>query len=224
VEMQGDTNLDIESNTEINKQQLRHQMKHIRSAMTEDDRRRQALEASIRAESQILSPLRRANGGSLTVFSYVSFGDEPDTNYLIDNCIAQGDRVLIPKIAPQHEMELYRYRDRESLITGRWGIAEPRGDRDLWPLGRWGELNVVIVPGLAFDATGGRIGYGGGYYDRFMSKLLELIHVDNDNSLLVASLVLDEQLIEASIPMEDHDFRVDMLFTASRIIYTGINR
>ncbi|MDQ0087385.1 5-formyltetrahydrofolate cyclo-ligase [Paenibacillus anaericanus] len=197
------------------KQTLRHQMIDTRSRVTESSRREQSEEACLRAEHEVLGPLRELRGGRLTVFSYVSFRDEPDTRYFIQNSLIRGDRVLVPKIAPNASLVLHEYVDVQSLVPGVWGILEPGEDAAVWPVSRWNEIDVVLVPGLAFDDQGGRIGFGGGYYDRFIAKLRDLGH----NHTKLAALALKEQFIARDIPMEDHDFRLDMLFTASGVIY-----
>lgn len=201
------------------KRALRLQMEDIRSSVTENSRREQSITACKLAEQKVLGPLRTTKGGRLTVFSYVSFRDEPDTRYFLQNSVAQGDRVLIPKIGANTSLQLHEFNDEESLVPGIWGIPEPRADSAIWPVSRWNEIDLVLVPGLAFDTQGGRIGFGGGYYDRFIAKLDSLN--DGQSHTMLAALVLKEQLMASGIPMEDHDFRLDMLFTVSGIIYVG---
>lgn len=199
------------------KRTLRLQMEDIRSSVTENSRREQSEAACLRAEQEVLGPLRAAKGGSLTVFSYVSFRDEPDTRYFLQNGVTRGDRVLVPKIIANTSLELHEFINEASLVPGIWGIPEPREDSAVWPVSRWNEIDLVLVPGLAFDVKGGRVGFGGGYYDRFIAKLISLN--DGQSHTVLAALVLKEQLMASGIPMEDHDFRLDMLFTASGIIY-----
>jgi 5-formyltetrahydrofolate cyclo-ligase len=199
------------------KRTLRLQMEDIRSSITENSRREQSEAACLRAEQEVLGPLRAAKSGSLTVFSYVSFRDEPDTRYFIQNCMARGDRVLVPKIGANSSLQLHEFIDEESLVPGIWGISEPREDAAIWPVSYWNEIDLVLIPGLAYDAEGGRIGFGGGYYDRFIAKLHSLNN--GQSHAVLAALALKEQLMASNIPMEDHDFRLDMLFTASGIIY-----
>lgn len=197
------------------KQTLRHQMIETRSRVTESSRREQSEAACLRAEQEVLGPLREVRGGRLTLFSYISFRDEPDTRYFIQNCLIRGDRVLVPKIAPNASLLLHEFVNEKSLVPGVWGILEPSVDAEVWPVSRWNEIDLVLVPGLAFDDQGGRIGFGGGYYDRFIAKLRKLGHYHTK----LAALTLKEQFITRDIPMEDHDFRLDMLFTASGVIY-----
>ncbi|MNP48835.1 5-formyltetrahydrofolate cyclo-ligase family protein [compost metagenome] len=76
---------------------------------------------------------------------------------------------------------------------------------------------MVVVPGLAFDTSGGRIGFGAGYYDRFVSELNA--QTGGSSKTLFAGLALQEQIVSQAIPMEIHDFRLNVLFTADGMIF-----
>lgn len=199
------------------KNTLRHTMRNQRSGLSEASRRNQSEAASLLAEHEVLAPLRRKLGRPLTVFIYASFQDEPDTSYFMEQCWMQNDRVLVPRIVGAGQFTLHELHKTSDLLPGAWGIPEPGKHTSLWPEGRWQEIDLVVVPGLAFDKTGGRIGFGGGYYDRFMSKLKLL--KDNGREMIVAAIVFQEQILAQRIPMEPHDFRVDLLFTAAGTIY-----
>ena len=118
-------------------------------------------------------------------------------------------------------MTLHLVNGTRDLTEGTWGIPEPSERVPVWPVSRYGELDLVLVPGLAFDGFGGRIGYGGGYYDRFMSVLEGAYRAVPGESprVVKAALTYRELIVEEPLPMEEHDFRLDMLFTASGIIY-----
>jgi len=205
-------------NISAQKKELRRRMTVIRSNVSAASRREQSIAASLLAENEVLSPLRKRRGGRLNVFCYVSFRDEPETLHLIQTCLKQGDRVLVPKvISEERKLTLHEMNDVNDLIPGVWSIAEPGDDMPQWPTSRYAEIDIIIVPGLAYDRYGGRIGFGGGYYDRFMEQISSI----QSTGLIPikASLTLEEQIIPGRIPMEEHDFRLDMLFTASGMIY-----
>lgn len=200
------------------KSELRDRMKAIRSRVSAASRKEQSLAASRLAENEVLSPLRLSRGGRLNVFCYMSFRDEPETLPLIHTCLKHGDRVLVPKVNEGRKLTLHEMKAIDELTPGVWGILEPGDDMPQWPAARYKEIDIIIVPGLAYDRYGGRIGYGGGYYDRF----IEQVSVAGKNGAVFpikASLALMEQIVPERVPMEEHDFRLDMLFAASGMIY-----
>ncbi|RUT30623.1 5-formyltetrahydrofolate cyclo-ligase [Paenibacillus zeisoli] len=200
------------------KRELRSQMTSIRAAIPEASRVEQSESASRLAEADILAPLRAAKSeGRLTVFAYLSFRDEPATLPLIRSCWSQGDRVLVPRITGPETFTLHELPGEEDVTIGPWGIPEPAEHLPEWISEQYADIDLVIVPGLAYDPAGGRIGFGGGYYDRFMEQLKR--QCSGTRMPLLAALVLREQLI-SSIPMEEHDFRLDLLFTAAGVVNT----
>lgn len=133
----------------------------------------------------------------------LSFRSEWDTRGLVDAALAAGKIVAMPRVDPATRMlELHTITDPGSDIEpGHQGIPEPRSD---CPLIRRDRITWVLVPGIAFDRTGARMGYGGGYYDR----LLPLLPA-------AASRVagaFDLQLVER-VPMAPHDLGVDTIVT-----------
>lgn len=199
------------------KKKLRQQMQQRRAQIPESSRTEQSRIASLLAEKEILAPLRQNRGGRLTLFCYVSFRDEPDTRFLIRSCLDHGDRLLVPKISANRTLSLYEIAEEEELIPGTWGILEPKDNAKLYPPPQYAQIDVVIVPGLAFDTSGGRIGFGAGYYDRFVSELNA--QSGGSGKTLFAGLALREQVISQAIPMETHDVRLNVLFTADGMIF-----
>ncbi|MNM82072.1 5-formyltetrahydrofolate cyclo-ligase family protein [compost metagenome] len=198
------------------KKEIRMKMANIRSRISEADRLEQSLVASRLAEQEVLGPLRKLRGGRLNVFSYLSFRDEPVTNYLLNQCLQQGDRILAPRVISKDAMTLHEIHGEGDLASGTWGILEPNESTAIWPVSRYSEIDLVIVPGLAFDLNGGRIGFGAGYYDRFVKQLTDVC--GNQGHTVMASLAFKESIVPV-IPMEEHDFRLDMLFTVSGTLY-----
>ncbi|MGM1019374.1 MAG: 5-formyltetrahydrofolate cyclo-ligase [Bacillota bacterium] len=153
------------------------------------------------------------NGDKLTLFSYLSFGSEISTTPLIEHCWSQGDRVLAPRVNPvTRTMELREMDQYGDIVPGIWNIPEPAHTCEEWSPEMWAEIDWVVVPGLAFDRRGGRIGYGGGYYDRFTAQVEAEKRNNGCAGPLYVSLLLPGQLLK-QVPMEPGDLRVDVLFT-----------
>lgn len=199
------------------KKELRQQMLKVRAQIPESARTEQSLAASRAAEREVLRPLRSLRGGKLNLFCYVSFRDEPDTWPLLTSCLNQGDRLLAPKIGARRRLALHELSGMADLAPGTWGIPEPAEHTPVWPPERYPELDVIVVPGLAFDLQGGRIGFGAGYYDRLIDELAR--RSGGTRRVVLGALALEELILRKAIPMEPHDVRLDLLFTAKGIIY-----
>lgn len=195
------------------KNALRRQQREARDSMNRLTRQK-ASAAACRHAIEAWEQLRiDRNGEKLTLFSYLSFGSEISTAPLIEHCWSQGDRVLAPRVNPAtRTMELREMDQHGDIVPGIWNIPEPALTCEEWLPARWMEIDWVVVPGLAFDRLGGRIGYGGGYYDRFTAQ----VKAGKRNSAcpgpLYVSLLLPGQLLER-VPMEPGDLSVDVLFT-----------
>ncbi|MFB5762798.1 5-formyltetrahydrofolate cyclo-ligase [Paenibacillus medicaginis] len=203
------------------KARLRADMRSLRNEMSPAERQRAAADACGHAIQQ-WEVLRKGSGKErLTLFTYLSFGSEPDTTLLIQHCWSCGDLVLAPRVnRAAGRFELRVIEDASGFASGSWGIPEPDEVCPLWPVGQWAQLDWVVVPGLAFDLSGGRIGYGGGYYDRFTETLLQECVRTGAAGPASVSLALPGQII-GHIPMEPGDLRVDKLITAEGVISTG---
>ncbi len=142
------------------------------------------------------------------LFTYVSIGNEVDTTWLITNAFLSGKRVYVPKVLDKKSMEFYQITKLNELTPGTLGILEPEPNI----LGQMEkERNqIMIVPGLAFDQMGNRIGYGGGYYDRYF------IEHPNKNLSRIA-LAFDFQMEEV-LQAEQYDVPVHKIVTENRII------
>lgn len=140
------------------------------------------------------------------IFIYLSFGSEIDTNPIIDRALEDGKEVYIPKIYKSNkEMKAIRLNSFEDLEENSMGILEPKDDSNFIDKEN---IDLIIVPGAVFDLEGNRIGYGGGYYDRFLSNIK-----DKRNKV---ALAYDLQIVE-NIEAEEHDIKVDYIITNSRI-------
>ena len=156
------------------------------------------------AEHLMAAPeLRRA----ATVAAYVSVGREPGTGPLLAALAAAGKRVILPLLQPDDDLDWAVYRGPDSLVRARRGLLEPVGT----PLGPYaiGTADCVIVPGLAVDRTGLRLGRGGGSYDRALGR----VPVGTFTCVVLqASEVRDE------VPADAHDRRVTAVVTEDGVI------
>jgi len=143
------------------------------------------------------------------VMLYISFGKEVVTKYIVDNLQSRGKRVFIPVTVPKTKAliisELKNF--EEDLQVGHFGVMEPK-EEALRPVDP-SILDLVIVPGVAFDKSGYRIGYGGGYYDRFLPRL--------SHKATTVSLAFDMQLID-TIPTSKYDLPVQYIITEEQFI------
>lgn len=135
---------------------------------------------------------------------YVAMPVEVDTRPMIQEALKIGKRVLVPLADLENkELKLYEIRDLDTdLEVGALGILEPRKDRAR--LADAKEVDCVIVPGMAFDSQGHRLGRGGGFYDRFLSKF--------SAKTPKIALAFSFQVLP-QIPQETHDQRVDIVLT-----------
>ena len=99
-----------------------------------------------------------------TIATYLSFPHEFQTQELIEQALKDGKKVLIPKTYPMGQMEFVVY-DPQQLAKTSFGLLEPQGDLEVVDPS---QIDLIHVPGLAFTTEGYRIGYGGGYYDRYL--------------------------------------------------------
>lgn len=144
------------------------------------------------------------------IFCYVSFRDEADTYSLIRYSLEQGHRVAVPKVmsgtAAGRRMEFYYINNMDELKPGAWGIPEP--DPETAVLTVPDPKSLIVMPGAAFDRKGGRLGYGGGYYDTYLREHLGGVRI---------ALAYSVQILD-TVPAESHDVRPEMIFTENECI------
>ncbi|MEV0368298.1 5-formyltetrahydrofolate cyclo-ligase [Streptomyces sp. NPDC050636] len=145
----------------------------------------------------------------LTVAAYVSIGSEPSTRALLDRLRADGVRVLLPVLLPDNDLDWAPYEGAERLVRAGRGLLEPDGGR-LGPEAVTG-ADVVLLPGLAVDGRGLRLGRGGGSYDRVLARLER---AGADPALVV--LLYDTEVL-ARVPAEPHDRHVHAAVTPSGV-------
>lgn len=179
------------------KKQLRREAKGWRRALLNRD------ELSRRIAARVMALPEYAEAS--TVLLYVSVGDEVRTGDLIRRCMEAGRRAVIPYCLPD-ELELFLLRNLDELTPGMLDILEPRPELRADPRRRVPieEVDLVLVPGLAFDRRGGRLGHGKAYYDKLLGGKAE--------STRTVGLAFECQLVD-EVPMAPHDVFLDRIVT-----------
>lgn len=134
-----------------------------------------------------------------TLLLYCGMGTEPDTLRLLPPLFAAGKGICLPRCLPRNQMEVRLVQQDSSLIRHPYGMLEPGTD---CPLVLPEDIDLALVPGLAFDRSGGRLGRGGGYYDRWLTQF----------SGFTAALCRDGLLLDA-VPRLPHDVGVELVIT-----------
>ncbi|MFG3117383.1 5-formyltetrahydrofolate cyclo-ligase [Streptomyces sp. NPDC048197] len=144
-----------------------------------------------------------------TVAAYVSMGSEPPTGALLDRLREAGVRVLLPVLMPDNDLDWAPYEGADRLVPAGWGLHEPAGER-LGPQAV-AQADVVLLPGLAVDRDGVRLGRGGGSYDRVLERL------DRAGAPAHLVVLLFDAEVRDEVPAEPHDRRVHAAVTPSGV-------
>jgi len=178
------------------KKTLRRSFSRIREAAHSPDS-----DAAI--SERLLSLERVIKAG--TILLYASFGSEIDTWGIAEAFISEGKNTAFPLCGKEGRMTFHKVTDLTQLKAGSYGISEP--DISL-PQPDITDDTVCIVPGLAFTSKGDRLGYGGGYYDRFLAEHPEVFTI----------APAYEAMITDSLPVLRHDFGIKMIVTEERTV------
>ena len=140
-------------------------------------------------------------GDASTVMMYYPLGDEVDVAPVIELLAENGKTVVLPQVTGEAEMVVRRYTGEDDLREGAFGIMEPCGEL----FTDYEAIDVAIIPGMAFDRHGNRLGRGKGYYDRFLPLLPTRVYK--------IGVCFPFQLLD-NIPTEEHDIKMDVVFLA----------
>ena len=147
---------------------------------------------------------------SATIFVYVSFRSEVETFNLIKTFLNLGKTVTVPITrVKEKRLDAIRITDPETdLVPGYCNIPEPRKELCLEHKADPADIDLILLPGSVFDKRGGRFGYGGGYYDRFVYSIPRALR---------GGLAFDLQIVEKA-PLQAHDELLDFIITETAVI------
>ncbi|GAB4281883.1 MAG: 5-formyltetrahydrofolate cyclo-ligase [Coriobacteriia bacterium] len=141
-----------------------------------------------------------------SVLLYGAMPEEVDVTCIAREMRERGARVAMPRVAGPHDLTLHWIDDESELVEGSFGLREPRADA---PRARLDEIEAIIVPAVAFDVEGWRIGLGRGYYDRLLARVAD--------GVPTIGVAYDEQVFPA-VPRAEHDRPVRILVTPTRTV------
>lgn len=160
---------------------------------------RASLSARITEKLLTLDSFQRAK----TVMAYMSTGSEFETRTFVEHILAAGKTLVLPRVAGKRRLTLHRVSDLQTgLQAGVWGIREPVPGRT--PEISVGELDWILVPGVAFSRTGARLGYGGGYYDILLASAPPAV------ARVAAAFSVQ---VVSPVPVSEHDQPVTQVIT-----------
>ena len=177
----------------MNKFQLRKKISKIRSKFSKK---------KITVNSEAIIKLIEQKSPNKRVGLYYPFGDELSTLELMNRLISKKFIISLP-IINKSEMSFYSWSPNEPLTINRFGILEPFKGKKITP-------STLIIPMLAFDSNLNRLGYGGGFYDRFIQK------IEKQNNCVKIGLALSCQKIN-KVPVDKYDKKMDFIITEKRI-------
>ena len=157
------------------------------------------------ASEKIQKKLKKINAfrDAQKIGVYYPIGSEILTQDIIQELLSNGKDVFLPKVMGD-KMEFRKIIDFSSLEKGSFDIMEPKDDCEID-----NDLDVVLVPTVGISPSGVRLGYGHGFYDRFLAE----------HKSLTISLTLEKQIIK-NIPKSEHDIMIDFIITEDRILDT----
>jgi 5-formyltetrahydrofolate cyclo-ligase len=181
------------------KRAVRRKVLATRDEMPGPDREERSTRVAERVAA--LPEVERAS----TVMAFWSFGSEPDTTPLIERLHARGVRVVLPRIV-DGDLEPRAFAPGDPVTVTSFGACEPADGDVVDPAA----IDVVITPGVAFDRSGRRVGYGGGFYDRFFPRTRQ------DTARI--AIAFDVQVVDDDLPNGHFDLRVDAVVTESGVV------
>lgn len=155
-------------------------------------------------------------GSAKSIFIYVSFRSEVSTTLLIKQLMKAGKNISVPMTyVREKKMEAISISSiEEDLEPGYCGILEPKNEILVTKRTNPKTIDLVVVPGSVFDERGGRFGYGGGYYDRFLNEIPDAVRI---------GLAFEIQIVQRA-PIKEHDELLDYIVTEKRVINGKIRK
>lgn len=177
----------------MEKNEMRREILSIRNDVTAE--KRKEISAVIHERLFVLEEYKNAD----TVFIYISFGSEVETEGIIRQCAIDGKKVAVPKTGKNGEMDFILIDEFEHFIKSNFGVLEPKTDKVILP----DEKTLILAPGVVFSEDCYRIGYGKGYYDKYLV---------NKKYLSTIGLAFSFQMVK-NIKNELHDMRLKKVLT-----------
>jgi 5-formyltetrahydrofolate cyclo-ligase len=185
------------------KAEIRQEMRAKRKEIPQEKR----LEAGQEIAKKLVESEIRLLLQAWKVALYLSMTHEIPTRYIVRSIWDVGREVVVPYWSATQEIyQLTLMRPSTTFITGKMGIREPQERVPVSPV----EVDAFILPGLAFDLQGGRLGYGAGIYDTILAQARK--------SAPKIAICYDWQVLSEPLPLEPHDVRMDWLVTEKRVI------
>ena len=146
------------------------------------------------------------------IFIYISYDSEINTKEIINKALKDNKKVYVPRTEFKTRlMDAVEIKSLDNLVESEYGILEPSLEE---PHINPNELDLIVVPGVAFDRNGGRMGYGAGFYDRYFKKISK----DNIKKIEKLALAYDFQILD-KIPMNEQDVPVSYIITEKEFIH-----
>ena len=181
----------------IDKNILRKKYRNVRSNILDKSQKEEII------RKKVIDYIKRNNAKIIGI--YASFKDEVDTFLLIQELNNIGINTVLPRIHNNKSMDFYYFTSINELEKNDFGILEPKKENKIVTPE---DIDVIIVPGLVFDTKKNRIGYGKGYYDRYLKNI-------NAHKI---GICFDEQIIEEEIENEIYDVKMDLIISDKREI------
>jgi len=141
-----------------------------------------------------------------TIAFFVGLKEEVETKPMIEEALIKGKRIVLPITDfKKHELIFAEINNLNELIESKYGLLEPLIEKKI----KLNEIDLFIVPGIAFDLSGSRIGKGKGFYDKILKQV--------NKSIPIIALAFEFQVLK-EIPIEEHDIKVNLIVTEKRVI------
>ena len=154
--------------------------------------------------SNIYSYFKKKNYNLKIIGGYYPINHEIDDLEILNYFFLKGSLISLPKIKKKNQMEFYKWNKNEPLLLNKYGIPEPDTDNKVHP-------DILFIPLVAFDKELNRLGYGGGFYDRYIQKISKI------KKIIKVGLAFSFQKLK-TVPVNKHDKKLDIIITEKEII------
>jgi len=210
----------IEQKVINDKKLLRKQLRNLLQAISEKD----LISQSNAIYKQVISLKQYQNSKNISIYLNMPKG-EVRTENLLKHALNSGKNCYVPYIVNNSKMEMVKINSWEDFLSypkSKWGYPEPSGMSESTKALKTEGLDLIIVPGMAFDLYGNRLGHGKGYYDRYIERAREFSKSKNIDNPYCVSLSLKEQLLNKIIPTNQYDIKPDVIVTPQGIFSQSI--